>query len=257
MKTVHARDIIEAERKRRDEDLRRVPQQVIDGILELLFKSKPNLHLVRALDAWIARAAAMGYDSWCVYQLQLRKTPEIHDVFFDFLEYAIETRSPQFGIPVLLQIDHPTAHRVPLEPLWQGFSNNVDAAFWRNEGWTWQREPSNHDHRAIHIATGRPVPMVVMLDTLDQTTPEWNPAEWRAEMEASLDCAGATVWLLHDTPCWWLHAFERARALQMGYQRGKLTGFPLCFLTESEADYCLCVGELMRNRLQGEPESLR
>jgi hypothetical protein len=199
----------------------------------------------------------MGYESWCVYQLQLRKTPEIHDVFFDFLEYAIENRSPQYGIPVLLQINHPTAHRVPLEPLWQGFSENVDAAFWRDDGWAWSKDPGNHDHRAKYIATGRPVPMVVMLDTLDQSAPEWNPAKWCSEVEASLDCADATVWLVHDKPCWWLHAFERARTLLMGFQRGKLTGYPLCFLTETEAEYCLGVGELIRNRLFGEAPEWR
>ena len=121
MKTIHAKDIIELERKRRNEDLRIVPQHVIDGILEIS-KSNRNLDMVLALDAWIARAATAGYGNWSVYQLQLRKTPEIHDVFFDFHKYAIETRSTQFGIPVLLQIDHPTAYRVPLEPLWQGFS---------------------------------------------------------------------------------------------------------------------------------------
>lgn len=248
MKTIHAKDIIELERKRRNEDLRNVPQLVIDGILELA-KSNRDLDMVLALDAWIARAAAAGYGNWSVYQLQLRKTPEIHDVFFDFLEYAIETRSPQFGIPVLLQIDHPTAYRVPLEPLWQGFSENVEAAFWRDDGWTWQQEPDNHDHYAKHIPTRRPVPMVVMLDTLDQSAPKWDPAEWCAEMEANLDCEGASIWLLHDSPCWWLHAFERARAMQMGFQRGKLTGAPLCFLTETEAEYCLCVGAVMRSLL--------
>jgi hypothetical protein len=73
-------------------------------------------------------------------------------------------------------------------------------------------------------------------------------------MEASLDCDGASIWLLHDIPSWWLHAFERARALQMGFQRGKLTGSPLCFLTETEAKYCLFVGELIRNRLHLETE---
>lgn len=256
MKTAHARDIIESERRRRDEDLRRVPQSVIDGILEL-FKSKPNLELVRALDAWILKAAAEGYESWCVYQLQLRKTPEIHDVFFDFLEYAIQCRSPQFGIPVLLQIDHPTAYKVPLAPLWQGFSENVDAAFWRDGSWTWQREPGNHDHRAKFVATGRPVAMVVMLDTLDKTKPEWNPADWREEMELSLDCGNASVQLLYDNPCWWLHAFERSRALFMGFQRGKLTGSPICFLTETEANYCLSAGELMRSQLSQQALALR
>jgi hypothetical protein len=255
MKIMHSTDIIESERRRRDEDLKRVPRSVIDGILEVLFKSKPNLNLVRALDAWILRAAAMGYESWCIYQLQLRKTPEVHDVFFDFLEYAIENRSPQIGIPVLLRIDHPTAHRVPLEPLWQGFSENVDAAFWRDAGWAWSKDPGNHDHRAKYVATGRPVPMVVMLDMLDQSAPKWDPAAWCAEMETSLDF-GATLWLVHDEPCWWLHAFERARTLHMGFQRGKLTGYPLCFLTENEAEYYLCIGELIQNQLLGEAESL-
>jgi hypothetical protein len=255
MKSIYARDLIKIEQQRRDESLKHVPQSVIDGILQL-FKSNPNLNLVRALDAWILRAAAMGYENWCVYQLQLRKTPEIHDVFFDFLEYAIESRNSQFGIPVLLQIDHPTAHRVLLTPLCQGFSKNVATAYWRDDGWMWQREPGNQDHRAKYIATGRLISMVVMLDTTDQGTPEWKPDDWSTEMEASLDCDGTSVLLLYDTPCWWLHAFERSRALLMGFKNGKQTGFPLCFLTESEAEYCFFAGELMRNRLLNE-EALR
>jgi hypothetical protein len=43
----------------------------------------------------------------------------------------------------------------------------------------------------------------------------------------------------------------------MGFQRGKLTGYPLCFLTETEAEYCLGVGELIRNRLFGEAPEWR